>query len=377
MTYHEKSVESSSILGMLPEGAVEFDRVQVACRAPSGSPYTRWIPIGMPKLGEYQYLLDNVFFLYGSKGDAIDGRASGGTGFFVAVPSATYPNQYHHIYAVTNWHVAVRDAFSVIRVNNVSGAPHIFQLDPIEWFFIPKLHDVAVIPIDLKQDIHKVEALNVESFFFSHGQIQHFEINAADDVFMLGRFMDYDGIETNKPSMRFGNISMMEAEVKQPTGFNGASIVLDMHSRSGYSGSPVFVYRTAGSIFSRENTLVGGGHLMKLLGIHWGQFPEEWEIKDKDLKKVFGKSVKGMSGMTLVCPGSAILEVINMKQLRDMRKKIDDELHEVFGSAPESESARSMSGDDILRSALNTAPTPRAKPTAKAEKRARGGVNNK
>jgi hypothetical protein len=61
----------------------------------------------MPQLGHYRYLPDIVFFLYPDEDFATRGVKAGGTGFFVTVPSETYPEQYHHVYAVTNWHVAV------------------------------------------------------------------------------------------------------------------------------------------------------------------------------------------------------------------------------------------------------------------------------
>ena len=91
---------------MLSEGApirpldVPFGRAPVLVRSSSGLPYLRWVTHGMPKLGEYQYLLDVVFFLYPDEDSARQGKKAGGTGFFVAIASETYPDHYHHAYAV-------------------------------------------------------------------------------------------------------------------------------------------------------------------------------------------------------------------------------------------------------------------------------------
>ncbi len=52
------------------------------------------------------------------------------------------------------------------------------------------------------------------------------------------------------------------------------SYCVDMHSRSGFSGSPVFVYRTPGGDFS-EKGVINLSRFMMFLGIHWGQFPEK------------------------------------------------------------------------------------------------------
>jgi len=318
---------------------IEFERRAVTAYSSCGSPYTRWITLGMPQLGQYQFLLDIVFFLYPDEESAKQGKKAGGTGFFVSIPSSTYPNQFHHTYAVTNWHVAVQGS-PVIRVNGRTGPPVIFPFEPHEWTFLPNHHDIAAIPVTLNPSIHKVEAINFDganSFCLTNDDIQARQISAAEDVFMLGRFIDYDGYEANVPSMRFGNISMMEAHVEQPTGFKGASLVVDMHSRTGFSGSPVFVYRTAGSIFSEAHTLAAGGHLLKLLGILWGQFPESWDIKDKPQKQsavLDGKSVQGWSGMSLVCPAEAIKAVLNEPKLQASRAAIDKELHTIFGGTP-------------------------------------------
>ena len=156
-------------------------------------------------------------------------------------------------------------------------------------------------------------------------------VDVGDDVFMVGRFIDYDGIELNKPAVRFGNISIMYAPVKQPTGYMGESIVIDMHSRTGFSGSPVFVYRTSGSHFGEvpdgniDNAEMWVGHMMYFLGLHWGQFPEQWELGDKKTPEeakrgssliTEGKYVKGMSGMTCVLPPDAILEALDMAELK-------------------------------------------------------------
>ena len=172
----------------------------------------------MPKLGQYDYLLDTVFFLYPDESHALQGKKAGGTGFLVAVPSDVDPVQFHHLYAVTNWHVALQSGNSVLRLNGKSGSPVIISSEPHEWEFVPGSHDIAVLPLSLDGSQAKVEALVASSFCLAEAELLLLEINAGEDVFMLGRFVDYDGTEANAPAMRFGNISMLKARVKQPTG---------------------------------------------------------------------------------------------------------------------------------------------------------------
>jgi hypothetical protein len=214
-------------------------------------------------------------------------------------------------------------------LNGKSGSPVIISSEPHEWEFVPGSHDIAVLPLSLDGSQAKVEALVASSFCLAEAELPLLEINAGEDVFMLGRFVDYDGTEANAPAMRFGNISMLKARVKQPTGFVGESVVVDMHSRTGFSGSPVFVYRTAGSIFGNEGTLVGGGHMMRLLGILWGQFPEGWDIVDaverakEQVAVLDGKQVRGWSGMSLVSPSWAITEALNSNNLHAQRAEAE------------------------------------------------------
>src|SRR5271170_5484166 len=94
------------------------------------------------------------------------------------------------------------------------------------------------------------------------------EIGPGEDVFMVGRFIDHDGKDANIPSVRFGNISTLPQPIEQPSGStNNKSFILDLHSRTGYSGSPVFVYRTPGSDLTTHHIMAGpAGHFVLFLG---------------------------------------------------------------------------------------------------------------
>lgn len=272
----------------------------------------------MPQLGQYQWLLRNVFFLYATKEDALAGRNSGGTGFFAVVPS-TRVKGWNHVFGVTNYHVACQHGFSVARVNTRDGKTEAFDLGPEDWDFIPNGPDVAVALMpDVHPAKHSLEAMDLGSFVLSEADIKKHEINAGDDVFMIGRFVDFDGVETNVPAMRFGHISILEAPILQENGYSGPSTIVDMHSRTGFSGSPVFVYRTHGSIFAKDQSIMVGGHLLKLLGVHWSQFPEQWDIAEgaeqdeatEALLQGNRKYIRGLSGMTCVVPARFIVDLL-------------------------------------------------------------------
>lgn len=352
---------------------LEFDRyipVQIKAADSQCLPFTRWAPVGMPRIPEKH--LNTVFFLYPDKKSAQAGRNGGGTGFFVTVPSETHP-RHKHLYAVTNWHVACQGS-SVIRVSMGGSKPKIIEKDPSDWDFDRKSgSDIAVTPVELPKSLEKVVSpIGVGAFALETND--DLDIGTGDDVFMVGRFVDYDGGQTNTPSVRFGCISIMPVPIEQETGKVVDCYCLDMHSRTGYSGSPVFAYRTPGTDLHllEENHLfdMAGGFLW-FLGIHVGQFPEALEIlstaKKKQLKPVEKKYIKGLSGMTYALPASRIKEVLMMKKFRDQRAAIDAELLKDSienGFAPEAESAIDEANssdakrDNVLKTKLDTPPNP-------------------
>ena len=324
---------------------LQFERSPITMPVLSGLKYTRWVDIGMPKISPA--LLDCVFFLYKTREDAEMGKKSGGTGFFVGIPSEKFP-QEKYVYAVTNWHNVLQNGYSIIRVNNVAGSVSIIETEPAEWEFMPRKDDIAVMPIPVGNNDYKI-ILIPTTMFVTEDVVNSMGLGVGDDVFMVGRFIDYDGEITNQPAVRFGNISIMSASIKQEaTGYMGKSHCIDLHSRAGFSGSPVFVYRTPGTNF--DNKMVDlGERFQYLLGIHWGQFPEEWKIIMKDKLPnaeshtliTEGEYVKDLSGMTCVIPAQKILDVLYMPSLKRQRIEGDIETMDNYkrnGFPPEVES---------------------------------------
>jgi hypothetical protein len=340
----------------------EFDKMAVPAVSTAGTSYRRNVAIGMPKIPPQ--VLYSTFGLYHSVEDARKGSNSGGTGFFVAYPTGE-PSAPSLLYAVTNWHVAVQGGASVIRMNKIGGGVDIVDFDPSEWEFQPGGPDIAVIPhtmLRVRESIHEIVALHL-GLFLTKIDVAQLGIGPGEDVFMLGRFVDHDRPDTNVPAARFGNISIMPQVIEQRTGAkNLESFILDVHSRTGYSGSPVFVYRTFGADLTvgalQGSTDVLGAiplreedHFIKLLGIHWGQFSERWEIetgKKVDAESVplsaDAKYVKGYSGMTLAVPAWTLREFLDMPKFRNARDIALNQILEArrargFGDVPVAESS--------------------------------------
>ncbi|MGH6955654.1 MAG: hypothetical protein ACREEW_03195 [Caulobacteraceae bacterium] len=339
-------------------------RIPVRFFSTAGVPQIRWEPVGVPHIP--QKVVDGTFFLFASVEDARTGTNPGGSGFVVRYDGPPAPGYYRgrrptdHFYAVTNWHVAVAGGFSVIRLNTADGSVDIIDLGPEDWQFLPGMYDVCATPITIRGDLHKVSSISTLTFC-ADPSIPHntgYKIGVGEDVFMIGLFVDHAGVGTNAPAARFGNISMLpnrSATLRQSTGYESVNYIVDMHSRSGFSGSPVYVYRTIGNDLSgnyvdaevelrnvRIDTQLDkfsgklrANNLFMLLGIHWGQFPEAWEIKsgrprssaEAHLLEADDRYVRGMSGMTCVIPAWHILEVLEMPKLkgpRDAATRQDD-----------------------------------------------------
>ena len=287
----------------------------------------------MPQLGGYKFLLDSIVFLYASAADGEHNHKFGGTGFLIGIPSTRWPEKYSHIYVISNWHVAIKEGFSAVRLNRADGRTDTFDSGPENWHFIPGGADIAALPLPpLRADEYRSAVLG-PTFFLSRGEMSQLDITAGEDVFMLGRFVDYTGHATNLPAMRFGNISIVDAEIQEAQGKIRKNFVVDVHSRSGYSGSPVFLYRTSGSNLGVGNNVIVGPPLVRLLGIHWSQFPEQWELKlqNKDATNevaISGNSsyIQGLSGMTCVSPAWDILDVLQLDSLVQQREADEQRL---------------------------------------------------
>ena len=283
-----------------------------------------WVPADMPRLP--RSCLDGVCYLFPSEEAARTGKESGGTGFVVGMPSIDPKRIFP--YVVTNHHVACTGGNSVIRLNTKDGGSDILDFGPDQWYFDPK-YDIAVRSLPLDHERHTSAYISTDGFITKEMLEKH-EIGVGEDVFMVGRFIDHDGGAINQPAARFGNLSVMPSPIQQPNGTMAEAYCIDLHSRSGYSGSPVFIYRTTGfGAWSDPNDLMIEKGILGLLGIHFAQFPELWEISSGINKVrapassvpliVEGAYVKGLSGMSCVLPAWCILEVLDSPKLRDAR----------------------------------------------------------
>lgn len=186
--------------------------------------------------------LESVVYLYQSAFEATRGEHQGGSGCLVYVPSSVYPDR-GYTYVVTNSHVLREGGCLTVRLNGKDAEPVVLETTANDWIHHPDGDDVAVYHISgtmVKQAQMRVLSVNR---FLTPEIIKENEIGPGSDVFMAGRFIDYEGVQRNTPSLRFGNISMMSPEpILNERGFRQDSFLVEMRSIVGYSGSPVMVY---------------------------------------------------------------------------------------------------------------------------------------
>jgi hypothetical protein len=309
----------------------------------------------MPRVDDR--ILDCVVYLYPNIQAARDGERAGGSGFIVGIPfSIDTPKFYWdsfpysemdserwrwHFYAVTNAHV-IRGNSPVIRVNTQDGNHDIIPAESSAWTCHSNGDDVAAYSLEpsTKHDYSYVPI----DLFVTQGRISHYGLGPGDDVFMVGRFINQEGRQRNRPLLRFGNVAMMPADdVKTKEGLQQESFLIETRSLSGFSGSPVFIhippyserptprYRSPfattttpgrqsplteplgpSQVASSEpSQMIGKSYGPWLLGIDWGHMPDFEFVLESDRKtRVNDQVVPSNTGVATVVPAWKIIELL-------------------------------------------------------------------
>lgn len=313
---------------------LEFSIRPVSCKSRDGRQGYRWIPFGMPQIKPD--LEKSVFFTFGIHPKTGEIRGPGGSGVIVARRSDD--NVFAHYYAVTNWHVAKMLGNSIIRLNMLDGQTRLLEFSPEEWCHIPASDDLAAIDITDHLDlaIDDVVPVPEREGFVDLEFMKKFNLGFGEDIFMLGMFANSAGEDINLPVARFGNISRLadeRAPIEQWTGASRPCHLTDMRSRTGFSGSPVFVYRTPSAELLDVHEHGWGMHpiqnyFLKLLGVHCGQFSETIEATKAKAEArgdpiVEGDGLESPSAMNTVAPAWSITELLDQPSFEKIRMARD------------------------------------------------------
>jgi hypothetical protein len=271
--------------------------------------------------------LNCAFYLYPSRAAAESGLAVGGSGFWVAITSLKVP-EFWWLYGVSNQHVVHRSGASVIRANSKDGGLKIIEAEPTDWIEHPGGHDVAILPIEGNNQPTDIEVMQVSPGMFVTREDVRLEVfGVGDEVYMIGRFINHEGRVRNTPSARFGNISMLPGEpiyidAKRPA---QESFAVELRSSCGYSASPVFVHANVA-----RNYRPSAFGPDALLGVHWGNIVEPWNVETKIIKKAIQSGlaaderkvdqVSANTGMNGVVPAWRLMELLEMPKFKAVRE---------------------------------------------------------
>jgi hypothetical protein len=138
------------------------------------------------------------------------------------------------LYAVTNKHVIENSL--VLRLNARDGKTTVIETLQANWVSHPDGDDLAACFIYFDPREIKFKYVN-RGNFLTKDIVKQFNIGPGDDAFMVGRFVNHEGKQSNLPTVRFGNVAQMPLErIDGQEGF-----LIEVRSIGGYSGSPIFV----------------------------------------------------------------------------------------------------------------------------------------
>jgi hypothetical protein len=179
-------------------------------------------------------------YLYPTVAHAKRGEAFGGSGFVVKVMSKFDDPYKRHFYVVTNSHV-LNSGSSVIRMNKKDGTVATIKTNPSLWTYSDKA-DLAIYPIEL-DDSYSVHAISTKKLLTKF-KLESKGLGVGDDTFVVGRFINHEGRQRNRPTVRFGTIAMMpdanDGVYNNHMSSDQESYLVETHTVCGYSGSPVF-----------------------------------------------------------------------------------------------------------------------------------------
>lgn len=297
-----------------------------------GNLYLDWEP--MPRVPDE--FLECVVYLYPSIPAAEAGERVGGTGFIVRVDE----RGTDFYYVITNKHV-IEKGNCTVRFNNTARAHEAYEYDERNWIKARNA-DLAMYlipdPDPTRLDLRPVTV----GQFITREKIARLDIGIGDEVFFAGRFINAEGTDRNRPSLRFGTIAQVATDVID----GEESFLVEGRSIPGYSGSPVFVYTLAGTPRSVVSSgLPTQGYGPFLLGVDWSHIYDYVDAKD-DRGNALQFKIRSNSGMMGVIPVWKLQELLYRQDVLNMRDRLPKKQRAANPDAASRDSASPAQDDD-------------------------------
>jgi hypothetical protein len=182
---------------------------------------------------------------------------------------------------------------------------------------------VAAAPINI--DIEPLDVMCIPpEWFLTRELAVQVDLGPGDEVFFVGRLKHYDGGDSNRPSARFGNLSMMPTRIRlRQSGMGQESFVVEARSLSGYSGSAVFVHFPPMTPRPSVKLAADQRHVLErrgagpyLLGVDVAHLGSPAAIRDAQGEPVSeGWQVDSNSGMLAVVPAWKVAELFETPEV--------------------------------------------------------------
>jgi hypothetical protein len=263
-----------------------------------------------------------VVYLYPTVQAAEEGKQIGGTGFMVGIQLE--PHCYVLRCLVTNRHVIELNC-CVASLNDKNGNRASLNLRPQDWIGADD-DDLAVCPLPFDEGNLHYRYVTDDKFIPPEMLGDGRPFGLGTDTFMVGRFINHDGVQRNTPTVRFGNIAQMPADpVKVTGGLLQEGILIETRSISGYSGSPVFAVILPWTL-DESKALAPGTELCGLLGVQCAYLNHRQSVMIGDNPVEDGSYLLSNTGLAVVVPAWKLSMLLQHERIQATKAQAQQKL---------------------------------------------------
>lgn len=259
-------------------------------------------------------LVHPVVFIIGDNRD--DGRGPVGTGFFLVVPDADNPDQWHS-YVVTAAHVVIGERQTAIRGRNSSG--QVLPDMPVSGWMVHDAADVAVAPVGVLRS----------EIFVPYMPEMGYDKAGPERTRRYGEQVFFSGLLDGVPEMEAACIPMVRSGtvgayyqpgVPLTGGRSTTAHLIDCKSYAGFSGAPCLIQWTTYRVGNRETEPPDAkpglfrNEETRLFGILIAHFDDVERQQDRSVLKLH-------VGVGIVLPIERLWELMDNETVKDQQKR--------------------------------------------------------
>jgi transposase-like protein len=261
-----------------------------------------------------------VIYLYRSAEDAWAGKCAAGSGFLMALDSATEPER-RFLYAITNSRV-IKSGYPVIRSDSMTGDIHLFEKGKKDWVHHPDGEDVAACLLGLAADHPHLKHYHLKRFLTGE-LMDRLGIGVGSDLFLMGRHITSRDVQCHSPFSRTGKLSMFDRLSGKRAGkLSRECFHVTVFVPGEHSGAPVFV--EPDDVSNWESPEFSGGVTVPwLLGIDQGLHQRYEPVIDAQGNFHPRRwKVRSPYGVVAVVPAWRLRELLETEELKEARRNL-------------------------------------------------------